>query len=186
MSVVSLSLVGCAVGSGDPSSEPSAKSGDEITGSAASRDFAIDGCAERWQDAADYVGIVGTYARDPLTVAPLGEIISVTFESAVAQSRSIETRGYDMRRDARRCFTYGCDTAFGSYVAVPVNPAIGSWIFFGNARYIDTRAESDLEASYAVAGVRKSASGAIGALCVVKYAQGSASSKPFVLARVGF
>ena len=178
-------LAACAVGSGDPTSEPSSKAGDEITASATpSPTFAIDGCAGQWQEAADYVGMVGTYNRAAPATAPLGELVSVTFESAVAPPRSIETRGYDVRRDAKRCFTYGCDSAFGSYVAVPVNPAIGSWLFFGNAQYVTTRAEADLQESYAVAGIRKSASGSVAGICVVK--QGSAASKPFALARALF
>ena len=180
-----LPLAACAVGSGDPTSEPSSKAGDEITASATpSPTLAIDGCAGQWQEAADYVGIVGTFTRAAPATAPLGEIVSVTFESAVAPARSIETRGYDVRRDAKRCFTYGCDSTFGSYVAVPVNPAIGSWLFFGNAQYVSTRAEADLQESYAVAGIRKSASGSIAAFCIAK--QGSGASKPFTLARALF
>lgn len=186
-SLVSLfPLVACAVGSSDPTSEPTTRTADEITASSTSTNgFAIDGCAGRWQDATDYVGLVGTYVRSTPWTAPLGEIVSVTFESAVAPPRSIETRGYDVRKVARSCFTYGCDVEYGSYVAVPVNPAIGSWLFFGDARYIDTRAEADLEDSYAVAGIRRSSAGSLAAMCVVKYTQGRAST-PFTLARIGF
>jgi len=135
----------------------------------------VPGCPGVWNYIESFAGFVGTYAR--FSLAPEGEIARLSVLSLETQAETIFVSGF-YQRSVRSGFWGQQQT--GKYLAVPINPAIGSVIIFADSPgedYVD---------GYAIIGERRSLiTDRISQLCVAKFDSTSENgvATPFVLSR---
>ena len=119
-------------------------------------------------------GLLGSYTRYWPPAAP-EELTSMTLSGVEYEDR---VEGSYSRTVSRLCPIIGCNTEYGSFWALPNNPAVGSVIVFRDL----AGQERDF---YAITQIQRSAfTGKITSIVLVK--GGGTNPQPFTMNRVGF
>lgn len=135
----------------------------------------VPGCPGSWSYIRSFAGFAGTYSR--FDVAADGELARVSILGVTPDPDTIfVTGGY---RRAVRAGVWFVEQA-GQYMAVPVNPAIGSHLVF-----LDASGDT-IRDGYVIIGARRSAfTSRIDQLCLARWddASENGAAEPFALYR---